>query len=205
VDDLREKYSSPDAHTDNGMHLTANGYRFTAGNLLIELHASVGGLKLVELDGHSSKEVLQEVLPSPPIPSDAATGDMQADSGVIATGLNPGKYTLKIDRRPVHTAGAETWMHPPAFNQVLVLKGPSLDQAEKLRQTIVEKNRLYFNRWRPQNETYLFGFRKAEQGKNAVEIPQFDPLVEQLEKEIARLRQPVPHTYQLVPAGLEKK
>ena len=48
---------------------------------------------------------------------------------------------------------------------------PDMDQAEKLRETIRKKNRLYFYRWRPQNETYLFGFRKKEQGQNSVEIP----------------------------------
>ncbi len=69
-------------------------------------------------------------------------------------------------------------------------------QAEKLRQTIIAKNRLYFYRWRPENETYLFGFRKHEQGQNAREIPQFDPLVAAKEKEIAKLRVPVPHTYE---------
>jgi hypothetical protein len=72
-----------------------------------------------------------------------------------------------------------------------------LAQAEKLRQTIVAKNRLYFYRWRPENETYLFGFRKYEQGKNAREIPQFDPLIAEKEKEIAKLRVPVPHVYEL--------
>jgi hypothetical protein len=63
-------------------------------------------------------------------------------------------------------------------------------QWEKLRQTIIAKNQQYFYRWRPQNETYLFGFRKHEQGKNSAEIPLFDPVVEKLEKEIARLRKP---------------
>ena len=63
-----------------------------------------------------------------------------------------------------------------------------LAQAEKLRQAIVAKNRLYFYRWRPENETYLFGFRKHEQGQNAREIPQFDPLVTAKEQEIAQLR-----------------
>ncbi len=58
---------------------------------------------------------------------------------------------------------------------------------EKLRETIVAKNELYFHRWRPQNVTYLFGFRKHEQGNNAVEIPKFDPLVEAKEKEIWKL------------------
>jgi lysophospholipase L1-like esterase len=64
------------------------------------------------------------------------------------------------------------------------------DRTDALRATINEKNLLYFHRWRPQNETYLFGFRKHEQGNNAREIPLFDPLVEAKEKEIARLRVP---------------
>lgn len=62
--------------------------------------------------------------------------------------------------------------------------------AEQLRLKIVEKNRLFFHRWRPQNITYLTGFRKHEQGNNAVEIAQFDPLVEKAEKEIAELLKP---------------
>ena len=57
-----------------------------------------------------------------------------------------------------------------------------------LIQAIQKKNELFFHRWRPQNETYLFGFRKHEQGKNAVEVFQFDPLVEAEEKKIAELR-----------------
>ncbi len=58
----------------------------------------------------------------------------------------------------------------------------------QLRQKIIAKNRLFFHRWRPQNETYLLGFRKHEQGKNAVEIAEFDPLVAEKEKEIAELK-----------------
>jgi hypothetical protein len=62
------------------------------------------------------------------------------------------------------------------------------DEWEQLRKAIVEKNRLFFYRWRPQNETYLFGFRKHEQGKNAKEVAEFDPLIAEKEKEIAKLR-----------------
>ena len=43
-----------------------------------------------------------------------------------------------------------------------------------------------------------FGFRKHEQGNNAVEIPQFDPLVEAAEKKIALLKQPRSHRFELV-------
>ena len=58
----------------------------------------------------------------------------------------------------------------------------------KLRAVVQAKNELFFNRYRPQNEIYLFGSRKHEQGNNGVEIPQFDPLIEAKEKQIAQLR-----------------
>ncbi len=81
----------------------------------------------------------------------------------------------------------------PAFVRSLSfeLDAAALSSAQSnvaLTKAILEKNRLFFHRWRPQNETYLFGFRKHEQGNNGVEIPQFDPLVAEKEKEIARLR-----------------
>ena len=60
-------------------------------------------------------------------------------------------------------------------------------ETESLRAAIVAKNELFFHRWRPQNETYLFGFRKHEQGKNGKEIAEFDPLVAKGEAKIAEL------------------
>jgi lysophospholipase L1-like esterase len=114
----------PSPLTDDGMHLTSFGYRWTAGFLLRSLGLSHGN-------------------------------------------------------SPQEESGSE------------------FERAEKLRAAIVAKNRLYFHRWRPQNETYLFGFRKHEQGQNSREIPQFDPLVADAEKEIAKLAVPVPHTFEL--------
>ena len=52
---------------------------------------------------------------------------------------------------------------------------------------IVDRNQLFFYRYRPQNETYLFLFRKHEQGHNAVEIPQFDPLIKKADQAIWEL------------------
>lgn len=68
--------------------------------------------------------------------------------------------------------------------------GLTSDQEEQLRRRVVEKNMLFFHRWRPQNITYLTGFRKHEQGNNAVEIAQFDPLVEQIETLIDQQKKP---------------
>ncbi|MEM9587267.1 MAG: PVC-type heme-binding CxxCH protein [Planctomycetota bacterium] len=60
--------------------------------------------------------------------------------------------------------------------------------ADQLREAILRKNQLFFHRSRPANMAYVFGFRKHEQGQNAVEIPQFDPLIAAEEKVIASLR-----------------
>lgn len=59
---------------------------------------------------------------------------------------------------------------------------------ELLRQTILRKNEWWFHRSRPANMAYVFGFRKHEQGQNAVEIPQYDPLIAAEEAKIAALR-----------------
>ena len=62
------------------------------------------------------------------------------------------------------------------------------DKHKDILNLIREKNALFFHRWRPTNETYLFGFRKHEQGKNGAEIPLFDPLIAEKDKAIAELR-----------------
>ncbi len=56
--------------------------------------------------------------------------------------------------------------------------------SDDIYRLIAEKNQLFFYRYRPQNETYLFLFRKHEQGNNAVEIPQFDPLIQAADEAI---------------------
>lgn len=63
---------------------------------------------------------------------------------------------------------------------------PSVDspQDTTLVNLILKKEELFFHRHRPQNETYLLLFRKHEQGNNAVELPQFDPLVDAADQEI---------------------
>jgi hypothetical protein len=53
----------------------------------------------------------------------------------------------------------------------------------------VAKNKLFFQRWRPANETYLRLFRKHEQGNNAKELLLFDPIIAEREKEIETLKQ----------------
>lgn len=62
------------------------------------------------------------------------------------------------------------------------------ETSEALRQHILKKNEWFFNRSRPANMAYIFGFRKKEQGNNAKEIPQFDALIAEQEAAIAKMR-----------------
>jgi lysophospholipase L1-like esterase len=204
-----EVAKSPAARlTDNGVHLDAQGYYRTVKALekgfalpdagwSVELTAkTTDGIQArgakVEKEGARSFKVTAASLPAPPPPGDTpAKLAPQTERVLKIVGLTE-PYTLFIDGKEIVTTDVDGWARG-----VKIVGDPDLEQAEKLRLAVVEKNRLYFHRWRPQNETYLFGFRKHEQGKNSVEIPQFDPLVEKQEEEIAKLRVPVAHTYEL--------
>ncbi len=215
---LGERSPAAPPLTDNGIHLTAAGYWHAAGALEHGLglpaptwrirfdprgQVTAEGAKVDHVEARPlAFQVTDARLPAPLNP-DAKAGPEHLpgyERVLRVEGLVPGKYTLTIDGHAVAEANATDWARG-----VTLRRGPEFDQVERLRATIIEKNLQYFHRWRPQNETYLFGFRKHEQGQNAREIPQFDPLVAQLEREIARLRVPVPHRYKLVPQRELKK
>jgi lysophospholipase L1-like esterase len=198
-------------YTDNGMHLTAYGYWRSAAALEQGLglkparwHVAIDGTKVVAEGARAAVtgnaplrfEVTDAVLPAPPAPKDSPKGAALpgAERVLRVRGLAEGKYVLKIDGTPVALASAAEWAVG-----VPLTRGAEFEQAEKLRKAIIDKNQQYFHRWRPANETYLFGFRKHEQGQNAREIPQFDPVVEQLEADVAKLRVPAAHKYELSP------
>src|SRR6185503_13162445 len=107
-------------------------------------------------------------------------------------GLEAGRHDLRIDGDVVATASAEEWA-----KGVAITRGPEFDQLEKLRRLIEEKNRHYFHYWRPQNDTYIFGFRRKEQGHLTAEFPKYPPILNEKDAEIAKLRVPVAHTYVL--------
>ncbi len=169
---------------------------------------SAQGAKVSEVETTESGlrfHVTNAVLPSPSCPKPDLGSDAEAlmtlrgDRRTLAVrGLKPGcRFVLKIDGRRV----AEGTTEELAKGVTLSPQGAELKQVEALRATINAKNILYFHRWRPQNETYLYGFRKHEQGQNAAEVPRFDPLVDEKEAEIARLRRPVAQTYEVICEG----
>lgn len=200
--------------TDNGQHLTPYGNWVTAkdfakvlgvprdawtvnidvakntlaarGTAVSDLKHDANGLSFVATD---------RFLPTPDLArADYPSADFvpTASQTLEVAGLAPGKYQLLIDGQ---LAGeVELTGEPKA---ITFDNAAARERLTKLRQLIGEKNELFFHRHRPQNETYLFLFRKHEQGNNAVEIPMFDPLVEEKEKQIAELRQPLKQKYEL--------
>ncbi len=200
--------------TDDGIHLTGYGYRAMAEATATAFHwlpnqwmlgfsqptqlrrGSYGTqiVKADKQDDYVKMVSLENLLVSPPLSDkEKQWPPPNGDSRWQIGGLKPGHYELRMDGKAVQIVTDDDCKKGLYIN-----RGPPFDQAEELRQAIVRKNELFFHRWRPQNNTYLYLFRKQEQGQNAQEIPRFDPLVEAEEQKIARLRKPVQHTYELV-------
>lgn len=199
--------------TDNGMHLTELGYWATANAFETALGLPPRPTPIIEVDvsnesataRHASlidyqrnagalsfgvrSAMLESSVPAAFSDLDPAAVEMASSlmntPRLIVRGLEPGDYELRVDG---DSAATRTYSHTQLANgiQPLAFRLPP----EKLLPRIRAKNELYFHRWRPQNETYLLLFRKHEQGNNAVEIPMFDPLVADVEREIAELRRP---------------
>ena len=136
------------------------------------------------LEGHEAKQALYR---------DAIRGLAQARSLPFADLLEAMKDVKLTTVNGVTLTAGDYHEAAPAVARALglPLDAAAISAAQSnaaLTAKINEKNRLFFHRWRPQNETYLFGFRKHEQGNNGVEIPMFDAIIAEREKEIGTLR-----------------
>lgn len=102
----------------------------------------------------------------------------------------PGSASQPLTENGIHYTEAGYRKLTSTMLQALNLRVPDapITALEPLRKAVIAKDFLFFNRYRPQNETYLFGFRKHEQGRNAREIPMFDPLIVDADKKIDELK-----------------
>lgn len=187
-------YKPDERLTENGMHLSELGYRRMA-----ELFIRGFGLGnnapsvIFDSDGQVT-HVTAATLGNYVRTNRGFRIDITADSLVSAPTVITavGDNLLKIDGE-IHTQE-----HQPQWSRgVTIDRGPNYQQAEELRQLIVEKNRLHRYRFRPLNKTYIFLFRRHEMGHLAREVEDFDRLIEEKEELIARLRRPQPHRFEL--------
>lgn len=201
--------------TANGIHLNAAGYSEYSRRLAdvlvpseCKLELSEDNITLKVSDAERTKPISfgekwsleaiessnasewrwKEIAPCLPLPLRSTGELMPVDMApalskkVVVEGLADGEYVLEIGGEEVAkgTAGE--------FAKGIGCSAPGLQmQTEKLRRLLHRKNDLFFHHYRPQNETYLFLFRKHEQGNNAVEIDQFPPIIAPLETEAGSL------------------
>lgn len=195
--------------TSDGIHLTPYGYWHVA-SLIERLLESEPRQWSIDIDAKTGKHTAagteisdlkaaeqgvrftarDQVLPLAPRPG---VKDVAGARRVLkVAGLSAGQYVLRCDDTEVASGDARQWAAG-----VPLKSSPDQRQEEQLRKLVVAKNAEYFNFWRPENDTYIFGYRKHEQGQNGVEVPRFVPLVEQKDAQIARVRAPEPHKYVL--------
>ncbi|MCB1227937.1 MAG: SGNH/GDSL hydrolase family protein [Verrucomicrobiales bacterium] len=113
------------------------------------------------------------------------------DGFEIMGGMPPaGRVKQPLTENGVHytEAGYDRFTTALLRSFALTIPEVATPQFEALRAAVKRKDALFFNRWRPQNETYLFGFRKHEQGQNAREVPMFDPLIEKADESVWKAR-----------------
>ena len=189
----------------DGIQLTAEGYWRQAASLATSFSgprenvhvrldvrkeqgtATGGSFKLLACEsGETRFEFRANSLPRTPSPDIAAGKDYLPGIAITIKSLLPGRYEITLGNGKAEVTSYTSRQMASG----IVLPSPSSDQVAELQSAIARKNELFFHRYRPQNETYLFLFRKHEQGNNAVEIPMFDPLVEALDREIHRLSRP---------------
>ena len=172
----------------------SNGDAKLVGTELKDSKAMIGSGNQSELRFTLRDQVLPLAPPPENAPSAVRNGQilLPGQQRVLKiTGLPAGaRFVLESERQIVAKAASDEWA------KGIQLRDPrGQEQEEHLRQAVIAKNFDFFNYWRPQNDTYIFGYRQHEQGRNAAEIPRFEPLVEAKEKEIARLRLPAAQTF----------
>ena len=198
------------ALSDNGFHLNETGYYQLAGLLDKQLGGALRSQSVsiaVPKKGTVTSETAK-ILPSPsegsivqfemenaylPLPAPANSASQSIDSRLIKiNGLKKGFYTLKTNGLEIASASADQWA-----KGVVVRQGPEFTEAEQLREMIVEKNKVFFHQYRPQNRTYIIGFRSYEQGRHAKGLEDLGLIITWLEGQIAQHRMPKSSVYQL--------
>jgi len=149
---------------------------------------------------------LDEALPMP-IPEDArVTLDIPSLSVLSdlsgytlrITNLPPGDYHINIDG--VKAASHSADQLEKGVNLTMEC-GPIKTQALELFKSVIQKNDLFFDRWR---KVQLFEVPKWLDDANAeasrqAELRRLDSEIEKMEKQIDDLRRPKPHQFAIVP------
>ena len=181
---------------ENGMHLTDQGYAAAALVVRQRLLGVAADQPLLQINP-DRKSVEGSNVEVANVRFDAGGKTVRFE--IRETTLSPLPLLVQVTNGTASVSGLEDSSvqltalpgNPQAAGRgVAGYIANSSPQYEALRQAVLRKNELYFHRWRPQNITYLFGFRKHEQGNNAADIARFDPFIRDLETQIHGVQKP---------------
>lgn len=169
--------SEPAPLTINGVHLNEAGYWYASRALLEALGAHSPGTVVASAGGGAELEVRPPVLP--PAPDGNPPG-----LRISVRDLAPGYYALRRGDVTLASASDGDWargldLQAPALITSLVEAG------DGLRQVVLRKGRLFFDRYRAVNGYYIYGGRKEPFGVHSFppEMVRFDELVGDLDDE----------------------
>lgn len=178
-----------DEHSDAGLHFNEAGYRQMSQTVVDAVFGLGPREATATIDAAAQKATKTAGCSVSKIKMSPRSIEFQVtfepgyvgDLTLRGQGFLKGQFEVRVDGSPAGRISTEN-------NSPTGVTIPTGKRLDKLRAAIVRKNELYFHSWRPQNITYLFLFRKHEQGNNAKEVEEFRPLVEKLEAEIAAVK-----------------
>lgn len=207
INELRKKATI----SDNGIHLNETGYYYlaaviekalglTSATETITVNVGSGNtvpVKVLNSETNSKdlKFTIAETYLPLPLPAGSAE-PVQTPRVIKINGLKKGFYTLTADGFPVTTASAKDWN-----NGVEIRQGAAFAQAENVRRMIFQKNEIFFHQYRPQNRTYIVGFRSYEQGRHKEGLKDLNLIITWLEGQIRLNRAPKSIVYQITPVN----
>ena len=202
-DEWDQRRGSDENYSDNGIHLNESGYRTAASIIATKLgladsnwslHLNADG-RVQNADGVAVSSAARTAYGLRWKSTDARLPAVGLDSPrrLTITGLDDGIYVLDIDGQRVARASAKAWS-----SGVAISRGPDFEQLQRLRESIVDKNKQYFYGFRPQNRAYIHFFRRYERGHHAGEIERFATLARRGEDKISQIKKPPTRTYELV-------
>ncbi len=208
---------TPTRFTTNGIHLNETGYYHLANileeqlglpprrwslTLVMNRHdvTEAVGLEVLSISGDVRDLEIRtrdHLLPLP-VPS-GSVGNPSFNQMMRINGLPTGVFSVSVNGMDTFGATSAGWS-----SGVAIIRYASILRAREVRNLILEKNEMYFNSYRPQNRTYILGFRSHEQGQNVDELYEYANLTRQIEREINQIRMPQEQIFRLTLLEVEE-
>lgn len=194
--------SAAELYENNGIHLNEKGYIQLAEAIMHQLGLS-RETPTIEID--ATNKSVESNLPVNKLSianktrkisfnttQNTPSNPYQANTTIKVNGLKKGTYALSVDGKLVAVGSRKAWEAG-----IPLAQSPGLQQSEQMLKLIREKDKFHFQQYRPQNRTYILGFRSYEQGRHKEGLAALDALILWLDDQINQTKKPKILHYQL--------